>query len=74
MRQAVLYQDEDGVWIAEVPSMPGCVSQGATREAAARNIVEAATLWVETMRDLGKSIPSQTGTVELVELPGDVGS
>jgi hypothetical protein len=33
-RQVLLYQDEDGVWIAEVPSLPGCGSGGVTREEA----------------------------------------
>ena len=36
-----LDRDEDGVWVAECPSIPGCVSQGATREAAIDNVKEA---------------------------------
>ena len=36
-----LQQDEDGVWVAECPAIPGCVSQGKTREEASRNLKEA---------------------------------
>ena len=42
-----LERDEDGVWIAECPSIPGCVSQGQTREEALANIREAISLCLE---------------------------
>ncbi len=58
MRQAVIYQDEDGGWVAEVPSLPGCISQGETRGEALQNIADAAELWIESMRELGEPIPS----------------
>ncbi|MBI1983663.1 MAG: type II toxin-antitoxin system HicB family antitoxin [Acidobacteria bacterium] len=41
MRQVVIYPGEDGYWVAECPSLPGCVSQGTTKEEATRNIKEA---------------------------------
>ncbi len=41
MRQVVIYAGEDGYWVAECPSLPGCVSQGKTREEAITNIKEA---------------------------------
>ncbi len=41
MRQVLLYRGEDGYWVAECPSLPGCVSQGKTRDAAIENIREA---------------------------------
>lgn len=41
MRQVMLYKGEDGYWIAECPSLPGCVSQGKTREDAIENVKEA---------------------------------
>jgi len=41
MRQVMLYPGEDGYWVAEVPSLPGCISQGKTREEAVQNIREA---------------------------------
>lgn len=39
--------DEDGVWFVECPSIPGCVSQGQTREEALKNIQEAISLCLE---------------------------
>jgi predicted RNase H-like HicB family nuclease len=41
MRQILLYPGEDGFWVAECPSLPGCVSQGETKEDAIKNIREA---------------------------------
>jgi len=41
----ILDRDEDGVWIVECPSIPGCVSQGETREKALENIKDAIALW-----------------------------
>ncbi len=44
MRHVLLYTDEDGYWIAECPSLPGCNSQGATKDEAIANIKEAIEL------------------------------
>lgn len=41
MRQVILYLGEDGYWVAECPSLPGCISQGQTRDEAIHNIKEA---------------------------------
>ncbi|MFN3333153.1 MAG: type II toxin-antitoxin system HicB family antitoxin [Caldilinea sp.] len=49
MRQVLLYPGEDGYWVAECPSLPGCVSQGATREEAVKNIREAIDLYIEAL-------------------------
>lgn len=57
MRQVLLYQDEGGVWIAEVPSLPGCVSDGQTRDEALANVQEAITLWIESALAHGELIP-----------------
>ena len=43
----VIYQDEDKMWIVECPAIPGCVSQGHTREEAMKNIKEAISLCLE---------------------------
>lgn len=48
-RTVLLYPDEDGYTIAEVPSLPGCVSQGETREEALQNIQEAIALHIEVL-------------------------
>jgi predicted RNase H-like HicB family nuclease len=50
---AALDRDEDGVWIAECPSIPGCVSQGATREEALANIREAIAACLEVRSERG---------------------
>jgi len=68
MRQAILFQDEDGRWVAEVPSLPGCVSQGDTRDDALHNLQEAAELWIETMREQGQPIPGDSGTLEIAPI------
>lgn len=49
MRYAVVYRDETDRWIAEVPSLPGCISQGETRDAVIQNIGEAIALYLENM-------------------------
>ena len=59
----VLEQDEAGFWVAEVPAMPGCLSQGTTREEAIANIREAIEGWLEVMQ--AKSAPSQGELVEV---------
>lgn len=65
MRRVILIQDETGTWVAEIPSLPGCISQGATRDEALRNIGEAADLWIETMQDLKRTIPTDDRGVEV---------
>lgn len=51
MRQVLVYRGEDGYWIAEVPSLPGCISQGSTRNETLENIHEALELYLEELRD-----------------------
>jgi predicted RNase H-like HicB family nuclease len=41
VRQVIVYPGEDGWWVVECPSLPGCVSQGETKEKAILNIKEA---------------------------------
>ena len=50
-------QDEDGVFVAEVPSLPGCISQGNTRREALRNIQEAIALYLESLKAHNEPIP-----------------
>ena len=56
-----LEQDADGGFVATVPLLPGCVSQGDTREETLRNIREAADLYIEDCIDAGDPIPSEAG-------------
>ncbi|NIT35044.1 MAG: DUF1902 domain-containing protein [candidate division Zixibacteria bacterium] len=48
-----IYQDEDGVFIAECPAIPGCVSQGATEEEAEKNIRDAIKECLEVRAEKG---------------------
>ena len=45
----VVEQDEEGYYVAEVPALPGCLSQGKTHEEAIANIKEAIEGWLEVM-------------------------
>ena len=58
MRQVVLHPDEDGFWVAEVPSLPGCISQGKTREKALEQIREAIEEYVAALREDGLPVPA----------------
>ncbi|MBC7871662.1 MAG: type II toxin-antitoxin system HicB family antitoxin, partial [Chitinophagaceae bacterium] len=57
MRQVLLYTNEDGYWIAEVPSLPGCISQGETEQEALENIKEAIDGFVEVLIERGLPSP-----------------
>jgi predicted RNase H-like HicB family nuclease len=50
-------QDEDGVFVATVPTLPGCVSQGGTRQEAVANVREAIEGYLESLRNRGEPIP-----------------
>lgn len=66
MRQAFLYRGEDGYWVAEVPSLPGCVSQGENRDEAVANIREAVELYLETLEQENMPIPSERSDALLI--------
>ena len=53
----IVEQDEDGVFVATVPSLPGCVSQGETRNEALRNVREAIEGYVESLRARYEPVP-----------------
>ena len=63
----VLEKEPDEGFVASVPALPGCVSQGDTREEALRNIREAIELYLEDCRESGDPIPSESGR-EFVEI------
>ncbi len=65
--RALVEQDEDGVYVAEVPALPGCISQGATREQAIDNIKEAIAVYLESLDAHGDAVPPPI-TEELVEV------
>ena len=55
--RVVIEQDEDGQFIASCPTLPGCWSQGKTREEARRNIADAMKGYIESLRKHGDPIP-----------------
>ena len=59
MRQAILYPGEDDYWVVECPSLPGCISQGKTKEEAVQNIREAIEGYVLALQDDGLPIPPE---------------
>ena len=68
MKYRVLIEpDEDGIFVAEVPALPGCVSQGQTREQAIENIKEAIALYLESLAAHNEPVPPPI-TEELVEV------
>lgn len=66
MRQVVIYPGEDGWWVVECPSLPGCVSQGKTREEAIANIKEAIEGYVAALSEDGLSVPPEKFEAMLV--------
>jgi predicted RNase H-like HicB family nuclease len=64
MRQVVIYPGEDGYWVVECPSLPGCISQGKTKEEAIINIKEAIDLYIEVLKEDKIPVPQeQFGTM-----------
>ncbi len=59
MRQVIIYPGEDGYWVAECPSLPGCVSQGETKQQALSNIKEAIQGYVAALEEDGLPIPQK---------------
>ena len=57
MRQVVIYPGEDGYWVAECPSLPGCISQGKTKEEAIANIKESITGYVAALAEDKLAVP-----------------
>ncbi len=67
MRQVIIYPGEDGYWVAECPSLPGCISQGANKEQAIVNIKEAIQGYVAALEDDGLPVPEERFETPLVD-------
>ncbi len=63
--QVTIERDEDGVYVAECPSIPGCVSQGKTKEEALRNIRDAIKLCLDVRQEQGLPLTVETQQVEV---------
>ena len=59
MRQVMIYPGEDGWWVAECPSLPGCISQGKSKEEAIGNIREAIEGYVTALEGDGLPVPDE---------------
>jgi len=59
-------RDEDGAWVVECPAIPGCVSQGTTRDEAIANIRDAIKLCLEVRAERGMPLTVETHQVEVV--------
>jgi len=68
MRQVVLIPDETGWYTVEVPSLPGCISQGATIDEAMANIQEAIALHIESMIAHGEEVPDDVPAPILIRV------
>jgi predicted RNase H-like HicB family nuclease len=53
----LIEQDEDGIFVAECPSLPGCISQGRTRNEALENIRDAIKGYLESLKKHGEPVP-----------------
>lgn len=70
MRYRVLIeQDEDGMFVAEVPALPGCLTQGQTRSEALDNAREAVGAYLESLKKHGEPVPPSIHE-EVIEVPG----
>ena len=60
--EVILYwSDEDALFVAEVPELPGCAAHGPSPAEAVASAQEAMTLWIETAREHGDEIPQPKG-------------
>jgi len=60
MRRLVFHQREDGYWLVECPSLPGCISAGETREEAEANISASIEEYIALLEDEGRPVPEDT--------------
>ena len=57
----IYWSEEDQAFIAEVPELPGCAADGATRHVALKNVDLVINQWLETAKELGRTIPQPRG-------------
>ncbi|MEO8400094.1 MAG: type II toxin-antitoxin system HicB family antitoxin [Ignavibacteriaceae bacterium] len=59
MRQVLIYRGEDGYWIAECPSLKGCISQGSTKDEVVNNIKEAIRGYIKALEEDDLPVPEE---------------
>ncbi len=57
----IYWSNEDQVFVAEVPELPGCMAHGGTQEAALAQANEAIQLWIDTAKEFGDPVPEPKG-------------
>ncbi len=57
----IYWSEEDSIFVAEVPELPGCVAHGKTHEEALQQAKEAIDLWIETAKEFGDTVPQPKG-------------
>ena len=65
--RVLIEQDEDGFFVAEVPSLPGCISQGATRDEALKKVQKAIIAYIESLEEHDEPVPPPINE-EIVEV------
>jgi len=66
MREVVIYRGEDGYWVAECPSLPGCISQGKTKTQTIENIKEAISCYIHALEEDGLPVPKENFDVVVI--------
>jgi predicted RNase H-like HicB family nuclease len=66
--RVIIEPDEDGVFVAECPNLPGCISQGKTREEAVQNIKDAIAGYLDSLKKHNEAVPPPISE-EVVEIP-----
>ena len=59
MRQVIIYRGEDDFWVAECPSLPGCISQGINKEETLQNIKEAISCYTHALEEDNLPVPEE---------------
>ncbi len=57
----IYWSDEDQVYVAEAPELPGCMAHGETEDQALKNVKDAIRLWIDTAREFGDPVPEPKG-------------
>ena len=65
MRQVIIYPGEDGYWIAEVPSLPGCCTQGKSKPEVLESVKDAIEAWIEAAQSINRTIPEDSFEAQL---------
>lgn len=68
MRQVILYRGEDSYWVAECPSLPGCISQGQSRTTAIDNIKEAIQGYIRALEEDHLPVPPENSEAEVLHV------